>query len=208
MQKENLSQRIIKKIEEKKPYSSSFVVNLGVDMDLKGMGFSGESITYMPSDKLEDISGSDPAKCKIVIQFRSLRDSSLAPQGKHIVMITARIPYDYKNVWTTGGSGIRGADYYKLKNDVADQLIKSAENIIPELSKHIIVKDIATPLTFERFTGNYQGAIMGWQERTISLPQLPVKNLYQVGHWTFPGGSINRVIASGRNVSQKIIKVN
>ncbi|MFZ5988147.1 MAG: phytoene desaturase family protein [Bacillota bacterium] len=203
--KDQLPMKFIDRIDEKIPYSSSFAVNLGVDMDLRSMGFKGESITYMPSDKLEDISGSDPSKCKIVIQFRSLRDPSLAPHGKHTVMITARIPYDYKNVWTTNGFDVRSESYYKLKDEVADQLIKSAENIIPELSKHIIVKDIATPLTFERYTGNYQGAIMGWQEKTISLPKLPVKSLYQVGHWTFPGGSINRVIACGRNAAKKIL---
>lgn len=202
--KENLSPKFFKVIENKQPYSSSFAVNLGTDLELEKMGFSGESITYIPTNKPEDIN--DPATCKIVIQFRSLRDRTLAPEGKHVVMITARFPYDYKNYWTTGGSGIKGEKYYLLKEEIAAQLIKTAAKIIPGLSEHILVKDVATPLTFENFTGNYQGAIMGWREGNISLPKLPIKNFYQVGHWTFPGGSMNRVIACGRNGAKIILK--
>ncbi len=186
--KENLTNKFVKSLEKRKPYSSSFAVNLGVDMDLAKLGFSGESITFLPSNKIEDISGYDPDKCKITIQFRSLRDKTLAPSGKNTVMITARLPYDYQNIWTTGGTGIRGQSYYDLKNKIADRLIASAEKLIPGLSQNILVKDIATPLTFERFTGNNRGAIMGWQEMNISLPKLPVACLYQVGHWNFPGG--------------------
>ncbi|GAI93437.1 unnamed protein product, partial [marine sediment metagenome] len=91
----------------------------------------------------------------------------------------------------------------------ADKLLVSAEKIIPGLSRHIICKDIATPLTFERYTLNSGGAAMGWFPAPggkMRSQITPIKNLYQAGAWTSPGPSIYMVIPSGRNAARLILK--
>ena len=87
-----------------------------------------------------------------------------------------------------------------------------AERGIPDLSRHIIIQDSATPLTLERYTGNDKGAAFGWAQGVdqvgLNRPQIetPIENLYLTGHWTIPGGGVESVVASGILVERKIIK--
>jgi phytoene dehydrogenase-like protein len=140
--------------------------------------------------------------------MHSLRDRSQAPQGMATIQLLAMLPYDYMGKWKVGKDGARGKEYAKLKEVVADKLIVSAEKIIPDLSKHVIVKDIATPLTFERYTLNSEGASMGWFPSPggkMRSQKTPIKNLYEAGAWTSPGPSIYMVVPSGRNAAQLVL---
>lgn len=209
--RELLDEEFIKDLLETEICPPVFLVSLGVDMDLGKMGFNGAMITYNPSAELADLSTADPSRCGITIIIYSLRDPSLAPPGKHTVSIGAMLPYEYMGNWGVDKQGRRGREYKKLKEQVADRLIASAENVIPGLSQHIVCKDIATPLTYERYTLNTRGAIMGWdltpQNFMKMRPQdTPIKNLYQAGHWVFPGGGIPAVIPSGRLAAELILK--
>jgi phytoene dehydrogenase-like protein len=70
--------------------------------------------------------------------------------------------------------------------------------------------DVATPTTFEHYTGNWQGSFMGWQTSTKTLimrmsKTLPgLKNFYLAGKWVEPGGGVPTAAMSGRNVTQII----
>jgi len=75
-----------------------------------------------------------------------------------------------------------------------------AEKLIPNLSRHIVVKDAATPKTFERYTFMPQGAIYSFDQSIgVKRPyfKTPIKGLYLVGASTFPGGGIEAVTISG-----------
>ncbi|NTV36099.1 MAG: NAD(P)/FAD-dependent oxidoreductase, partial [Anaerolineaceae bacterium] len=73
--------------------------------------------------------------------------------------------------------------------------------------------DCATPLSYERYTGNWRGSSVGWllTKKTMlkmisgmrkTLPGL--KNFYLAGQWVEPGGSVPVVAMSGRNAVQLI----
>jgi prolycopene isomerase len=140
----------------------------------------------------------------------TLIDASLAPENKHVISLICPVPYDYEENWKTE-NGERGSSYKKLKNKEMHHLIKTAERVIPELSKHIIFSEAATPLTQERYTENYKGAAYGWAQTPDQSgvsrlqPKTPIKNLYLAGHWTTPGGGVIAVALSGRNVAKMII---
>ncbi|MBA7649181.1 hypothetical protein ES703_56975 [subsurface metagenome] len=97
--------------------------------------------------------------------------------------------------------GHRGTSYRATKEKVADSLICQAEKVIPNLSQHILVKEVATPATIARYTLNRGGAGMGWDqtpEEAIKPGQVtPVRQLYLVGQWTYPQGSVPGVVGSG-----------
>jgi prolycopene isomerase len=67
-------------------------------------------------------------------------------------------------------------------------------------------------LTNVRYTGNYRGAIYGWdQTLDNSGPQrlpiaTPIKNLYLAGAWTQPGHGYGGVIWSGLQCFGEIMK--
>jgi phytoene dehydrogenase-like protein len=174
-------------------------------MDFRAMGIRASELSYCPSNDIGELFGTDPEKCGLSIRLHSMLDSSQAPQGGGTVVIVADFPHDYMNHWQQG----EGKGYEELKQSLANKLIASAEKVIPGLSQRIVYKRVATPITLEQATLNSQGSAMGW----YSLPggkmrsqKTPFANLYQAGHWTFPGGSVPAVVASGRNAARLVLK--
>jgi all-trans-retinol 13,14-reductase len=125
--------------------------------------------------------------------LNSNADLTLAPKGKaSVTLITFADYHDFPERETK--------EYLKRKRDFAEDLIKKAERVIPNLSKHIIVQDAATPRTFERYTSMPEGAIYAFdQSIRVKRPyfKTPIKGLYLVGASTFPGGGIEAAVISG-----------
>ncbi len=206
---QHLNPQFVRELKETRLTDPDFLVSLGVDMDLKALGFDGTSIVYNRSNNVDDAWSGDPEKCSLWIMMHSLREPSQAPKGMATVQILTLLPYNYMGYWKRGVDGTRGKEYTELKEAAADKLITSAEAIIPQLSKHIICKNIATPLTFERYTLNSEGASHGWfpaPGAKMRSQKTPIKNLYQAGHWTFPGGGVSTVVVSGINAAQLVLK--
>jgi all-trans-retinol 13,14-reductase len=128
------------------------------------------------------------------------------------VGITQLQNYDYwsryENDYITGKKG----GYNNEKERAAKILIQRAEKVIPELSKHIEVMEIDTPLTFKRYTCNYNGAAIGWANTVNQCspinrmsPTTPIKDLYSSSALTFPRGSQIGVIVCGYRLRRKLI---
>lgn len=72
--------------------------------------------------------------------------------------------------------------------------------------------NVSTPLTFERYTGNWQGTFLGWRITTKTLrlhmgKTLPrLKNFNMAGQCLEPGGGIPTAALSGRDVIQIMCK--
>jgi all-trans-retinol 13,14-reductase len=204
-----LAPKLVKEMRETDLSESNFLVSLGVDLDLKEMGFDGTSIIYNRCNELDKIFSADLDHCYLCIKMHSLRDSSQAPANMATVQLSTCLPYDYMGNWKREKDGTRGEEYLQLKEAVANKLIASGEKIIPGLANHIVVKDVATPLTFERYTLNSCGASMGWFPAPggrMRSQKTPIMNLYQAGAWSFPGASIYAVVPSGRNAAQLVLK--
>ena len=172
----HLEKSFIDYIKGLKMSPSAFMVFLGVDMDLSSYP---TIITNLDE-------GFD-------IVINSNADPNLAPPGKATVTIITLANYrDFPNQNTK--------DYLKKKREFMEVYIKKAEKIIPELSKHIVFKDAATPKTFERYTLIPEGAIYSFDQSIGNKRpffKTPIKGLYLVGASTFPGGGIEAVIISG-----------
>jgi phytoene dehydrogenase-like protein len=134
-------------------------------------------------------------------------DPSLAPKGKSVVIMTLDTTYDY---WQR----IYGRTIYDHEQiQEADMLIDLLEEFYPGIKSDIEFVDVATPLSYERYTGNWQGSICGWLLTTQTMPMmirrmrntLPgLKHFYMTGQWVEPGGSLPVVAMSGRNIIQQI----
>jgi phytoene dehydrogenase-like protein len=92
------------------------------------------------------------------------------------------------------------------------------EERIPGFTSMVEVVDVATPLTYERFTGNWQGSMEGWLITTQSMAKMAsgkelmsktlpgLECFYQVGQWVEPGGGLPPAATSARGVIQAICK--
>jgi phytoene dehydrogenase-like protein len=134
-------------------------------------------------------------------------DPSLAPQGKSSLVVMLRTPYGY---WQR----IYGRRLYDTEQQqVEDVVLDFLEGLYPGLRSQVEVADVATPLSYERYTGNWQGSSCGWlltkETMTMMIQGMPktlpkLDNFYMAGQWVEPGGSVPICAMSGRNAMQLI----
>lgn len=194
---ERLTSKLKKELATAQLSPPGFVVSLGVNLNLKAMGFDEGLIIYNPSDDIGELFGTDLEKCIVSITMHSNLDPAQAPDNATAVELLAVLPYDLVEDWGTE------------EESVADKLIASAGKVIPGLSDHIVCKHIVSPFAFEQSTLNSQGVMMGWQSvpgTRLRSQKTPIKNLYQAGQWTFAGGGLTTVVASGRNAAQLVLR--
>lgn len=172
---EALDKKFVEYIKGLKMSNSAFMVFLGVDMELSNYP------TLIKN--LDD--GYD-------IIINSNADISLAPKDKaSITILTIANYYDFPE---------NKEEYLKKKKEMMELLINKVEKIIPQISKHIIVKDASTPKTFERYTSMPEGALYSFEQSIgVKRPyfKTPIKGLYLASASTFPGGGIEAVVISG-----------
>ena len=108
---------------------------------------------------------------------------------------------------------IRDRLYDTEQLQVADQLLDLIAQHHPGIREYVEVTDVATPVSFERYTGNWQGSTCGWlltpQTMRLMIQGLPktlpgLRNFYLAGQWVEPGGSVTLAAASGRSAVQMI----
>ncbi len=130
---------------------------------------------------------------------------NLAPAGKTLLRVMLASDYPY---WTDLRAQDR-AQYRAEKEQVVDRVIALLDRRYPGLAAQVEMRDMATPATFERFTGNWQGTWLGWlntpraagMQMSNTLPGLDA--FYMAGAWVV-GGSLPTAATSGRQVTQMI----
>ncbi|MEF3245057.1 MAG: FAD-dependent oxidoreductase [Caldisericaceae bacterium] len=176
LKESTLPKQFIEYIKGLKMSPSVFMTFLGIDMDLS------EYPTII--NHLDEEFG---------IVINSNADRNLAPKGKaSVTLLSSANYYEFKEKGKQ--------EYLKMKEDFSKKLIEKAEKVIPNLSKKIIVKDAATPKTFESYTSMPEGAIYSFDQSIgVKRPyfKTPIKGLYLASASTFPGGGIEAVVISG-----------
>jgi prolycopene isomerase len=203
----------IEQIGQADMYKSSFTVFLGLDCISQELGF-GEEVLHIVTDNPHriDHASSDPYKTIIMVVAQSVRDKTLAPEGKGTLMIHCPASMEYGNYWKTSPKGVRGEDYNAFKEEFAEVLIsRVAARLAPDLKQHIVMKNIATPLTYERYSLNYLGTIMGVKPNKANIKaglahmKTPVKNLLIGGHCAEYSGGVPLAAKAGANAAAFIL---
>ena len=132
-------------------------------------------------------------------------DPALAPKGCSVV--TSVLPGDWE-YWKTLHNDPDA--YAAEKRRVADACADAIDARYPGFKDAIEATDVATPTTFERYTGNWKGTFMTWQLTSEfrrkhgfvhkTVPGLD--NLYIASMWTSPPGGLPGAVIAGRDVAQ------
>jgi phytoene dehydrogenase-like protein len=107
------------------------------------------------------------------------------------------------------------AAYKEKKDQVARTVVELLDQRFPGISQQVEMVDVATPLTFERYTGNWKGSFEGWlltpqnsftvmNRMRQTLPGL--QNFYMCGQWVEPGGGLPTSVMSSRRLVQAMCK--
>jgi phytoene dehydrogenase-like protein len=135
-------------------------------------------------------------------------DPTCAPEGGTVIL--SRIPTQYEFWKQASASPER---YAAEKRAAAQALIDHLDGRFPGIRQGIEMVDVATPLTFERYTAAHEGAKQSFAltPQTAAFaangfpPELPgLDRCYQTGMWLQPGGGIFPSARASRVVIRKI----
>lgn len=197
---EHLPAPFLRRLRRMRPSMSAFVAYAASTQDLLALNPAHETFVYNHwdhEDTWRDILAGKPGGMSLSIM--TMLDPALAPPGEHIVIVTAVAPYDLDRPWS------------EVKDAYTNDLLRSFEGALPGLRDHLKFVQSGTPLTLERYTGNYRGATYGWELIPAQIGskrlshQSPLPGLYLSGHWTEEGPASFRVVLSGINTANLIL---
>ena len=215
----NLSRRFAASVDAHTPSVSGVSLHIGTDLDLSrlDLGYAGVFVqeSWEDSDTLYDRAVANRVcfqgdSIGFGLQAPSLQAPGLAPAGKHILhLLVAPVAAQYKNGFNRN-QGRRGKEYRKTKQELTRLLISKAERLVPGLSSAVEVSEMATPFTFERYTGATGGA---WYDGVcpagagFKRPQAktPINRLYLTGTKAFAGGGMPPALVGGMMTARIIL---
>jgi len=174
------------RIEAAQPAASAFMVHLGVD--------------FVPDNK--------PAvhvfgELSFGIETLSLVDPAAAPPGHSTVGIIALVPHAESERWFPSESADdwkewrHSSAYAERKAELGNRLIAAAERVIPGLSRHIVCRDDASPVTYALFDRTSDGAIYGISRAgRLRGAKSPIRGLAVAGSATH-GPGVEAAVISG-----------
>ena len=180
-----------------KPSSSFVSIHLGVNKAIIKDDFNCHHIIVENWDELENEKG------VIFISIPTLLDSSLAPEGRHIIhAFTPSSISEWQN--------LSRKEYLEKKEEYFLFVMRKINKIIPNIINNIDHKEIGTPRTHKKFLNRFEGSYGPIPKRKLlGLLPMPfnttkINNLYCVGDSCFPGQGLNAVAFSGYACAHKI----
>ena len=193
-----------------------FIVYLGVELDLVARGLPNTSWFLWGSYDIEGVyrgleEGRMPGEDFVYVTVASLKDPHnprLAPPGYANLQVMTMVPRDYARWHVAPGDLAAGAyhrdpEYRRLKAELGERLIRSAERVIPGLADHVDWQETATPVTQERFTHSTGGTSYGIEFATDQMgplrigPGTELPGLFLCGASTPSGHGIGSVMRGG-----------
>ncbi|OQC10842.1 MAG: zeta-carotene-forming phytoene desaturase [Tenericutes bacterium ADurb.Bin087] len=197
---EHLTEEYIKILDTMRPMEGVFMLHLGIDID--PLKYLRSSLIYCYG--MYDLSA---ATYKLrngiyhegddgyLLFVPSYHAPDFAPEGRHALTI-----------YTVAPDTLKDANWESKQEEYAKKLIKLAEAHIPNLSKHIKVMKIMTPVDYRHFThmkkSSFGGIVPIWNQKAPTH-FTPVKNLLFLGQQSENAGGMGPVILGAKRAFEQ-----
>lgn len=195
--KKIVSQDFLNRINNMIPSLSAFILYLGVDEYFHDLPEPGVNIWILSHYDLDSL-------------YFSAKKGNFDSVGGYLIHVSP----DKRTVVAFMNLSFKNKKYWSnYKEQLLESFITRIEmDAIPELSKYILYKEAATPITLNRYTLNYKGSAFGWAgtPTQLAVPGLRkppfVQGLYLTGHWITQGFGISGVVQVGYDTAQIFLK--
>lgn len=189
-----------KKVNDLELSLSAIQLYLGLDINPKSLGIPNHNLTVFYSYNHEEnyiwIMDGEYKKTFFSATNYTDIDKSIIPDGKGVLNIMS---LDHIKNW----ENLTKTEYLDKKERVSNIIIEKLEKYYKNISKHIIVKELATPLTMKRYTQTPRGSIYGFSQ-SVSQSGINrfssnsnIEGLFFTGANTYPGAGYSSVMISG-----------
>jgi phytoene dehydrogenase-like protein len=196
-----LNDKIRKMFEEWVRVKPLIHVMMGVDLDLSGE--PNRMLWHL--EKTIVIAGRER---KWITAIHRGFDRSMAPEGKTALEVWFDTEYEYWDKLKDNREL-----YEAEKKKIADITIGEMEKRCPGFALKVEMVDVPTPLTYFRYTGNWEGSPDGWYVTTKNVTDMePLRSvpnlggLYLAGQWTSPYTGTVMAALSGRQIIEIMCK--
>jgi phytoene dehydrogenase-like protein len=163
--RENLSEKLLRKLDKITYSVSALSLFFAVDMDLRALYRLG----------LTDHALEAESPPMMFMTVTTLKDPSKMHSGHHTCEAFTFVSYDAFEKWADEASDAHSAGYEALKEDLAWRMFQALEKRIPGISEHVVFWNLGTPLTNAHYINSTRGNLYG-----------TAKNNKQVGPRAFP----------------------
>ena len=201
-----IDQKIQESYDKWPLFPSLLFVSLGINRSFEDVP---KSVSGMIFELKEPTVIADKERENLSVHIYN-QDPTLAPAGKTTVEIMLDSDYEY---WKSLASDRKAYD--KEKEEAGKKIVELLEQRFPGIADQVEVIDVATPLTFERYTGNWKGTFEGWlltpeNSHVMMKPMsqtLPgIERFYMCGQWVEPGGGLPTAIMSAKRLVKMICR--
>ncbi len=142
--------------------------------------------------------------------YQYSNDPQMASAGNTVLVVQYASDYtEWKKIYSNKER------YREEKKRILFETIRGLEEHFKGIINNVETSDVATPITCERYTGNWYGSTQGWilttewMMKSFSGFRLPktfssVNDFYMIGQWTEIGGGLPPTIRNGRDVARMI----
>lgn len=208
-----------RRVRRSRPSESMVSVYLGLDLPAEALEpqLQAHHTYYCPGAELQNPwEGADDPELHrhgfLSVCWTSRPNPALAPAGGSSLVLQAMSNFAWQDTWGTGDDpAARPERYRRLKEEVADQMVQTLEDLIPGVRNHVVYREVGSPLSAQRFTLNHQGATCGWRWDPRKAPfttahfETPLPGLLAAGHYTFWPGGVPLSALSGKLVADGIL---
>lgn len=191
---ENLSAKLLKKLEATRYSVTSLMFFISVDMDVREAGLDSGNIWFMPGKDMDGIY-EDLTKVSILekdefdslfISCSSLKDPLSFNGRHHTLEVVTFIDYDSFKALNTGPDTLNER-YLQIKERLSEKLMNTFKRILPAVHKNIVHLEVGTPITNEHYINATKGNVYGTEKGFMQTgpfsykAKTEIKNLYMCG---------------------------
>ncbi|TCD48011.1 NAD(P)/FAD-dependent oxidoreductase [Chlorobium sp. N1] len=133
----------------------------------------------------------------IFVSVSPAGDAGRAPAGRRALTVST---HTRPGPWFEARAGGKEA-YLAMKRRYADVMLGLLETHLPGIRARLPEPTVATPVSWERWTGRSRGLVGGYAQSSlfgVRGPDTPWRNLKLVGDSIFPGQSLPGVVTGAR----------
>jgi phytoene dehydrogenase-like protein len=190
-----------RKIRRVRPSLGTLSVYVATDMDVRAHGLRDFNVWHYGTPDIDGYyqrvyDGEIPEDPFFILTSPSLKDPDgpPVPNGHTTLEVISLAPAAPFLRWFDDRPRKRGLDYEAQKEVLTERLLTAAERYLPGLSRHVVLRDSATPATVWHFVRGVMGGIYGPElspDQAVFrrfLPTIGVPGLYLAGASTLGPG--------------------
>jgi all-trans-retinol 13,14-reductase len=195
--KENLSKKLLQKLDKTTYSVTSLILFLTVDMDVRAAGMDSGNIWMLRNQDIDELykemSADDilaeesfPA---VFISCTTLKDPASFNGRYHNIEVVTFIKYAPFEKFGHEDS-VRSEEYLQFKKRITEKLLNNLAKVLPTVREHIVQAELGTPVTNEFYVKSTKGSVYGTEKNFKQTGPFAFSNKSEIENLYMCGASI------------------